>query len=80
LSLPLLLGIELLKPLLIRVVGGVLFFFLKKRFIYLFDRAMHASSGGGLGGGQRDWRRESQANSQLSTEPDAGFDLTTLRS
>ena len=51
-------------------------------FFFFFERASEwPSRGGGQSGeGQRDRERQSQAGYTLSTEPDVGQDLTTLRS
>jgi len=49
--------------------------------IYLFEREKETVGDGGAEG-EREKRisRESQANFSLSTEPDVGLHLTTLRS
>lgn len=44
-----------------------------QRFIYLEETETER-----VGGGQRKWERESQGNSVLSMQPNAGLDLMTM--
>lgn len=49
-------------------------------FIYIFVRERGREQASMAGKAEGEEERESQADSMLSTEPDLGLDLTTLRS